>query len=164
MLIRKATKNDAAAITGIYNYYIKNTPITFEIKTIRPSEIARRMKGQFKKFPWLVGVVEGKIVGYAYATEFQDREAYKYSKELTVYLHKEHLGCGYGTLLYKKLISILKKTDCAVIIGGIALPNKVSVKLHEKLGFKKVAHFKKVGRKFNKWIDVGYWEKTLLKR
>lgn len=161
MLIRKAAIKDAAAIAKIYNYYIKHTPITFEIKTIKTAEIAKRMKGHSKKYIWLVGVVDGVIIGYAYSSEFQERAAYKHSQELTVYLHKDHFGKGYGTLLYKKLIALVKKTDCAVMIGGIGLPNKGSVRLHEKLGFKKVAHFKKVGRKFGKWIDVGYWEKVL---
>ncbi len=161
MFIRKAEKRDAAAITKIYNYYIKNTPVTFELKAIRPAEIAKRMKGSSREFPWIVGLVDGIVIGYAYASEFQERAAYKHSKELTVYLHKDYFGRGYGNRLYKKLISMLKKADCAVMIGGIALPNKASVKLHEKLGFRKVAHFKKVGRKFGKWIDVGYWERIL---
>ena len=159
MLIRNARKRDSSAIAKIYNYYIENTPITFEIKKIKPSEIAKRMKGNSKEFPWIVGLVDGIVIGYAYASEFQERAAYKHSKELTVYIHKNHQGRGYGKMLYKKLISMLKKTDCAVMIGGIALPNKASVRLHEKLGFKKAAHFKKVGRKFGKWIDVGYWER-----
>ncbi len=161
MLIRNATKKDADSITKIYNHYIKNTPITFEIETLKPAEIAKRINVRSKRFPWLVGLVEGEIIGYAYASEFQERAAYRHSRELTVYLHKDHLGRGYGKILYGSLIAKLKNTDCAVMIGGIALPNKVSVGLHEKLGFKKVAHFKKVGWKFNKWIDVGYWEKIL---
>ncbi len=162
MLIRKATAKDALAISKIYNYYIKNTVITFETKVVQPAEIGRRMKsGSPVKHPWIVGVVDGRVVGYAYSDKFQERDAYRRSVELTVYLDNTLRGHGYGKALYGHLISMLKKTDIAVMIGGIALPNEASVKLHEYFGFKNVAHFKKVGFKLKKWIDVGYWEKIV---
>ncbi|MEI7904425.1 MAG: N-acetyltransferase family protein [Candidatus Firestonebacteria bacterium] len=99
MLIRKALKKDAPAITEIYNYYIKNTPVTFEVKPLKPAELAKRMDTPYGKYPWIVGVVEGKVIGYAYASEFQERAAYRYTKELTVYLDKDWTGRGYGKAL-----------------------------------------------------------------
>ncbi len=101
------------------------------------------------------------MYGYAYASEWKSRCAYRYSVETTVYLHPDARGKGIGTLLYQELIRKLSKLELHAAIGGIALPNDASVALHEKIGFKKAAHFKQVGYKFNKWVDVGYWELIL---
>ena len=101
---------------------------------------------------------EGQVVGYAYASRWKSRCAYRYSVETTVYLSSAATGKGFGSLLYEHLIAELRQRSIHSLIGGIALPNNASVSLHEKLGFEKVAHFKEVGWKFNQWIDVGYWE------
>jgi L-amino acid N-acyltransferase YncA len=101
---------------------------------------------------------DGGVIGYAYASEWNSRSAYKRSAEITVYLTNGETQRGLGTLLYTELIKQLKSMGCHAIIGGISLPNESSIRLHEKLGLEKVAHFKEVGCKFEKWIDVGYWE------
>ena len=78
-----------------------------------------------------------------------------------MYLHPEHLGHGWGSLLYAALLDDLRQLPIHTVIGGVALPNAASVRLHEKLGFRKVAHFSEVGLKFGRWIDVGYWQLLL---
>jgi phosphinothricin acetyltransferase len=103
--------------------------------------------------------VDEVIVGYAYASKWKERSAYKNTAEVTAYLKHGLSGQGYGKALYTTLLEALKALDCHVVLGCIALPNQASVGLHEYFGFSKVAHFTEVGRKFNQWIDVGYWQK-----
>jgi phosphinothricin acetyltransferase len=160
--IRSATAGDAAAVAGIYNPYIAKTIITFEEEPVDAGEIARRIADvHAKSLPWLIAESGGAVVGYAYATRWQPRCAYRSSAEVTVYLASDQGGRGIGSMLYTQLLAILRKCDVHAVIGGIALPNDASVALHEKFGFKKIAHFEEVGFKFNRWIDVGYWQRIL---
>jgi len=121
----------------------------------------RRVNQVTAKFPWIVYEEKGIVIGYAYASSWKERSAYRFSVEGTVYLDKDQIGRGIGIKLYEHLLHELEKNNIHYIIGGISLPNEASVALHERLGFRKCAHFKEVGRKFNQWIDVGYWEKIL---
>ncbi len=111
--------------------------------------------------PWLVAIDASRVIGYARASKWKGRSAYRFSIESTVYLAPGYSGNGIGSLLYEALIRELKESGFHVMIGGIALPNPASVALHEKFGMKQVAHFNEVGFKFDKWIDVGYWQVTL---
>ena len=160
-MIRKVTKDDVFIICGIYNYYIRDTIVTFEEQEIDVREMERRVNQVTAKFPWIVYEENGRVIGYAYASSWKERSAYRFSVEGTVYLDKDQIGRGIGIKLYEHLLYELKKNNIHYIIGGISLPNEASVALHERLGFKKCAHFKEVGRKFHQWIDVGYWEKIL---
>ena len=161
-MIRPATASDADSIARIYNHYILNTFITFEEQTVSASEIAGRIaEVASASLPWLVAEHGGRIVGYAYASKWKGRCAYRFTVESSVYLDANSVGNGYGTRLYQHLFAALKACGMHVVIGGIALPNAASVALHEKLGLKKVAHFSEVGFKFDNWIDVGYWQATL---
>ncbi|MBD0401581.1 arsinothricin resistance N-acetyltransferase ArsN1 family B [Flammeovirga sp. EKP202] len=160
-MIREITLNDAQAVADIYNYYIENTVVTFEETAVSAEEIKQRILAKREDLPWIVFEKEGVVVGYAYASEWKSRCAYKFSIESTVYLKNTNLKEGIGTLLYTELIDRIKKTNVHAIIGGIALPNDGSTRLHEKLGFEKVAQFREVGYKFDQWIDVGYWELIL---
>lgn len=159
MKVRLVTSEDANAICDIYNFYVANTTITFEEKNVDLVEMRRRIENYITYYPWFVCEVDNQLVGYAYATKWKERTAYRHSAEITVYLKNDSVGSGYGTALYKELLSALCKTECHTILAGIALPNESSIKLHENFGFKKVAHFEAVGFKFGKWIDVGYWQK-----
>ncbi len=156
-MIREALQSDAKAISEIYNYYILNTIVTFEIEPITSEEILRRMESYKKIGPYLVYEDEKEIIGYAYVSKFRDRKAYDNSVESTIYIKNGYSGKGLGYILYSELLSLLLP-KYHVIIGGISLPNEASIKLHEKLGFRKVGHFAEVGMKFGKWIDVGFWE------
>lgn len=157
-MIRSATPSDAFAITTIYNHYVATSTITFEEEPVSTEDMAQRIQDVTDKFVWYVYEHEGKVVGYAYATAWRTRCAYRLSVESSVYVSKDYPHLGIGTKLYQFLLDDLKDRGICVVIGGIALPNPASIALHEKFGFEKVAHFKKVGRKFEKWIDVGYWE------
>lgn len=160
--IRPATPDDSAAIADIYNYYIKKTTVTFEEEPISPSEMARRMEeASSASLPWVVAELGGRVVGFAHGSEWKGRCAYRFSVEITVYVDPDRTGLGVGTELCHHLLLLLEKLGIHSVIGAIALPNEASVALHEKLGFEKVAHFKEVGFKFGKWVDVGYWQLVL---
>jgi phosphinothricin acetyltransferase len=111
--------------------------------------------------PWLVAEMAGRTVGYALARPWKERSGYRFSVEVAVYVVPELAGRGVGTLLYSRLFEELAGRGVHAVIGGIALPNEASVALHEKFGMRKVAHFEQVGYKFGRWIDVGYWQRTL---
>jgi L-amino acid N-acyltransferase YncA len=161
-MIRTAMAGDAEAIARIYNHYVASTIITFEEQAVSAGEMAARMAEiAAAHLPWLVAEQDGRIVGYAYASKWKGRCAYRFSAECTVYLDPDRLGMGYGTKLYERLFAALRECGMHAVIGGVALPNPASVALHEKLGMKKVAHFGEVGFKFDRWIDVGYWQATL---
>lgn len=112
-------------------------------------------------YPWFVAEVEGEVVGYAYASRWKERSAYRYTVETSVYINHQHTGKGYAVYLYKRLIAHLKARGMKVLLAGISLPNDDSVKFHERFGFEKVGQLRDVGFKFGKFIDVGYWELRL---
>lgn len=159
--IRLATTQDAAAICQIYNPYILNTVISFETEAVSVEEMVQRIEDVLAEFPWLVYEEQGRILGYAYAGKWRARKAYQHSVESSVYIAQDSGGKGIGTLLYQRLIDELSKQSVHAVFGGIALPNPGSVALHEKLGFVKVGHLPQVGRKFDQWLDVGYWQLLL---
>lgn len=160
-MIRDARKDDGAALSAIYNPYITDFVTSFEIHPVAPEEMAERIQRIAAHYPWLVYERAGEILGYAYASRWKDREAYHYCAETTIYLRGGAEGKGIGTLLYRALLNRLPAHEVKVAIGCIALPNDASVALHEKLGFQKVGHFPAVGHKFDDWIDIGYWRKSL---
>jgi phosphinothricin acetyltransferase len=157
--IRPATLQDAARICAIYNHYVTTTTISFEEDAVGEQEMAQRIADVGAAgLPWLVLEVDGALAGYAYATTWRVRPAYRYSVESSVYLDPAFAGRGFGRLLYAALLDILRARALHLVIGGIALPNDASIGLHEAMGFRKVAHFSEVGKKFGRWLDVGYWE------
>lgn len=161
-MIRPAEPRDAEAIAAIYNHYIVNTIITFEEEVITAQDITERIKETgAANLPWLVAEEDGAVVGYAYASKWKGRCAYRYSVECSVYFSPSSVSKGWGTKLYEALFGVLREKSIHVVIGGIALPNPASVALHEKLGMKQVAHFNEVGFKFERWLDVGYWQMSL---
>ena len=160
--VRAVTPADAGAVAAIYNHYVLQTVVTFEEEPVTADEISRRIdEVRAGSLPWFVAEGAGGIAGYAYASRWRARSAYRFSSEVTVYLAPEQGRRGIGSALYAELLSALRAGGLHATIGGIALPNDASVALHEKFGFKKVAHFEQTGFKFNRWIDVGYWELIL---
>jgi phosphinothricin acetyltransferase len=160
--VRSAALEDAPAVAGIYNHYVAHTAVTFEEEAVPALEISRRIaEANSVALPWLVAERDGAIVGYAYATRWRARRAYRFSTEVTAYVAADQLGRGVGSVLYTHLIAELRKCQVHAAMGGIALPNDASIALHQKFGFRKVAHFDQVGFKFNRWIDVGYWQLLL---
>jgi phosphinothricin acetyltransferase len=160
-MIRRATAADAAAIADIYNHYVRETVITFEETPVSADDMARRIADVTQRYPWLVSERDGAVVGFAYATEWKSRSAYRFSVETTIYVATGDHAYGLGTALYEALLAELKARKLHSAVGIIALPNRASVALHEKLGFKKIGHFAEVGWKFERWVDVGYWQRIL---
>jgi phosphinothricin acetyltransferase len=160
--IRPASPPDAARICAIYNHYVTTTTVSFEEDPVGEPEMAQRIADVIAAgLPWLVLEVDGELAGYAYATKWRVRPAYRFSVESSVYLDQKFAGRGLGRLLYGTLLDALRGRELHLVIGGIALPNDASIALHEALGFRKVAHFSEVGKKFGRWLDVGYWELRL---
>ena len=159
--IRPVNSDDAEAICAIYNHYVQNSTISFEEDGVSPTEMSRRIVDVTESLPWLVIENEGVVDGYAYATKWRARSAYRFSVEITVYLSPSAIGKGYGASLYANLMEQLATLGVHAVIAGIALPNEKSIKLHEKIGLKKIAHFEQVGFKNQQWIDVGYWQKMM---
>ncbi len=161
-MIRQANRKDASSVADIYNYYIDNSIITFETEHVSTENMAARIEEIISQnLPYLVVEEDHKVVGYAYASKWKGRCAYRFSVESTVYLDHQATGKRYGTKLYQELFKQLKALNYHAVIGGISLPNPGSIALHEKMGMENVAHFKQTGFKFGKWIDVGYWQKLL---
>ncbi len=160
--IRPATAADADRIRTIYNHYIATTTISFEEEPVTAADMAQRIADvAASRLPWLVMLDGDTLIGYAYATKWRVRAAYRFAVETTVYLDPDYAGKGAGTVLYEALLNELRQRRLHLAIGGIAQPNEASVRLHERLGFRKVAHFSEVGLKFGRWIDVGYWQLKL---
>lgn len=160
--IRPAVAADAARICAIYNPYIASTTITFEEAPVAEIEMARRILDVNEAgLAWLVADLGGEIIGYAYATRWRARPAYHHSVESTIYFDPEASGHGVGERLYRRLLDELHSRGLHAVIAGIAQPNARSVALHERLGFKKVAHFTEVGFKLGQWVDVAYWQLML---
>ena len=157
-MIRNVKITDASTIANIYNHYILNTNVTFEEVAITADEMKKRISATIPKLPWMVFEKQQEVIGYAYASNWKGRIGYRFSFEISVYLKDGQQGQGIGTQLYATLIDNLIEQGAKNIIGGVALPNPASVRLHEKLGFKKVAHYEKIGVKFGEWIDVAYWQ------
>lgn len=160
--VRAISDTDAEPVTRIYNHYIANTIITFETEPIDSADMLDRIREtRDAGLPWIVAESGTGVAGFAYASRWKGRCAYRFSVESTIYLDAEQTGRGLGKRLYAHLIDEIRAMSMHSVIGGISLPNDASVRLHEKLGFKKIGQFEQVGHKFDRWIDVGYWQLLL---
>ena len=168
VIIRTATVNDAKDLLAIYSYYVTNTAITFEYDIPTVEEFAERIAKTLEKYPYLVAVVDDKVVGYAYASKLKDRAAYAKSVELSIYIDRSFKGRGIGGKLYQALSDELKQTGIINLYACIAYAdtedeylNHDSVDFHKHMGFKIVGHFNKCGCKHNRWYDVLWLEKII---
>jgi len=160
-MIRKVQIEDTKQLLAIYNYYVKNSIVTFDITPLSLQEFKEKMTRISKRYPFIVFEEKNEILGYAYGSKWRSKSAYEHTVESTVYVKHDALGKQIGTKLYAELLTVLKQQNYHVVLGGLTLPNKASVRLHEKFGFKEVAHFKEVGLKFDTWHDVGFWQLKL---
>lgn len=161
LLVRDAIGADAAACAAIYAPIVRDTPISFELDAPDATEFAARIARIQAHDPWYVATRDDEVVGYAYATEFRARPAFSATRETTVYVHPDHHGTGVGSTLMRHLLAELRDRGHHLAVAGIALPNDGSVALHEQLGFESVGVFREVGRKFDAWHDVGFWQLRL---
>jgi phosphinothricin acetyltransferase len=160
--IRPATASDAAAISAIYDHYVRTTSHNFEYETPDAAEIARRMEDvRTAGLPYLVALVKGNIVGYAYATQWRPRPAYRFAVEDSLYVDKEWAGRGIGRQLLTALIEGCRKAGIKQMVAGIGGDNPASVALHTGLGFKHIGVLRNVGYKFERWLDLTLMQRTL---
>ena len=160
-MIRPAAPEDAAAIAAIYAPHVLGGTVSFEVEPPDAAEIARRMASSGGLYPWLVAADEAGVIGYAYATRFRDRAAYRFVVETSIYVADRAQRRGVGRLLYATLIETLRAQGFVHAIGALALPNDASVTLHEALGFRPAGVYREVGFKHGQWIDVGIWQCAL---
>jgi L-amino acid N-acyltransferase YncA len=177
--IRAATGSDLPSMVAIYNHYVRESVYTFEEQELSAEQLGERWRkvtegecedSSRRRLPWLVAeTVESQggggdataILGYAYADLWKPRTAYCNSVEVTIYLHPDALGRGLGQPLYRALLDELRNQKLHSAMASIALPNPASVKLHQALGFSKIGQAREIGRKFDRWVDVGYWQLML---
>jgi phosphinothricin acetyltransferase len=161
-LIRLAGEVDVAAIAAIYRPYVEVSRISFEESAPDATEMAARMASPLH--PWLVAEEDGRVVGYASSSPYHRRPAYRWTVETSIYLAPEAQGCGLGRELLSSLINLLTKQGYVTAIAAIALPNPVSVTLHERLGFVSAGTYRGVGFKLDEWTDVSLWQRDLAPR
>ena len=161
MIVRRAGPADSTAIAAIYAPYVTDSFVSFETEAPDEAEMRRRIESGGGLHPWLVAEAEGGIVGYASASPFRPRAAYRFAVETSVYLDVRHCGRGFGRALYRRLLELLELQGFAQAIGAISLPNEASVRLHERLGFEPAGLYRRVGWKCGDWHDVGLWQRAL---
>lgn len=161
MEIRVATVHDAKDIQRIYAPYVEKTCITFEYEIPSVQEMAMRIEKTLEKYPYLVAVIDGQIVGYAYAGAMRVRKAYEWCCELSIYIDEKYQHQGIAKKLYQILISLLKAMNMQTLYACITYPNEKSEKFHQFFGFQQNALFQKCGYKFNQWLDVFWMEKSI---
>jgi phosphinothricin acetyltransferase len=155
--IRRATEADAEAIAAIYEPYVLNSAISFEIEPPNADEIRRRIQFITKSFPWLVCENDSGILsGYAYASAHRERPAYRWATDCTVYVDARNHRQGIGRGLYTSLFELLRHQGYFKTYAGITLPNEGSIGLHTVLGFQPVGIYEKVGYKLGGWRDVAW--------
>lgn len=161
--IRPAVLDDLPRLTEIYNHYVVNTPVTFDVE---PKTVESRISWfeQFRptgRYRLLVAEEDGLLIGYAGTARFRPKAAYDTTVETTIYCCPNTIGRGIGTRLYSALFEAVRDEDIHRIVAGYALPNPASARLHERLGFKLVGIFSANGRKFGRYWDVAWTERPL---
>jgi L-amino acid N-acyltransferase YncA len=160
--IRPARAEDAAAIAAIYAPYVLGGTVSFETEASDVDAMRDRMAASDGFYPWLVattGEADGDaVLGYAYATKFRERPAYRYVVETSIYMAGSAQQRGTGRLLYEALIDTLRAQGFTQAIGVLSLPNDASITLHEAVGFRRAGVYREVGFKQGRWIDVGVWQ------
>lgn len=161
-LLRDADASDAADLAALYNHYILETTFNLEETALAPGAMQARIDASYAAgLPWLVLRDPSRLLGFACAGAWKARSGYRHTVEVSVYLAPDAHGIGHGSRLFDALLRRLPGAGVHAAIAGITLPNPASIALHETFGFRKIGHFSDVGRKFGRWIDVGYWQRLL---
>jgi phosphinothricin acetyltransferase len=161
-MIRPVHIRDTNALLDIYNYYVINTVVTFDIEPLTVLTFQDKLNSINAEYPFIVFEEGNEILGYAYGSKFRPKPAYNHTVESTIYVKHTAHGKQVGTKLYSELLKQLKQTNAHTVLGVLTIPNEASIKLHEKFGFEHVAHLKSVGLKFGEWQDVGIWQLNLI--
>ncbi|NRA58100.1 MAG: N-acetyltransferase family protein [Phycisphaerales bacterium] len=156
--VRPLEAGDVPPANALTNWYIEHTAVHFALEPSGDDEFAAVWQRGSRTYPWLAAEVDGSFAGFAKAAVWREREAYQNTCEVGIYIARGFEGKGVGTALYRDLLDRLRAAGFHTVIGGMTLPNDASAALHERMGFAKVAHFERVGRKFDQWHDVGFWQ------
>ena len=161
--IRPARESDLERLTEIYNYYVINTPITFDLEPFSVEERCEWFRHYSASGPHrlLIAESDGLVVGYVTSSRFRPKAGYETSVETSIYLAPEATGRGMGTDLYAALFAALAEEGLHRAYAGVTLPNPTSMALHRKFGFRSIGVYREVGRKFGKYWDVEWFEKPL---
>ena len=159
--IREARPADAPAVLDIYRPFVTDTAVSFEAEAPNVAEMEARIASAQSQWSWLVAEVDGRVAGYAYASAFRARAAYRYGVETSAYVHADYRGKGVAGLLYRRLFDVLRAKGYCNAYAGIVLPNDASVGFHKSLGFTLAGTFRRAGWKFGRWHDVSWWEVEL---
>lgn len=162
-LIRPSTDADVPAMTAIYAQAVLTGRASFEIEAPDATEIARRRADVLAKaLPWLAAEADGQLLGYAYASPFRPRLAYRYTLEDSIYVHEVARGRGIGRLLLAELLARCEAWGARQMIAAIGdSNNRASIAVHASAGFAPVGTYRNVGRKFDEWLDVVLMQRTL---
>jgi phosphinothricin acetyltransferase len=163
-VIRNAVEDDLRALTDIYNHYIVHTSVTFDLLPFTPDERRSWFDAHGATGPYRLLVAtehEGVILGYATTSRWRPKAAYQTTVESSVYVHPSAVGRGCGRALYESLFQSIADEDLHRVVAGISLPNDASIRLHENCGFRSVGVFSGVGRKFDRYWDVAWFERCL---
>lgn len=157
---------DLAALTDIYNHYVRETAVTFDIAALTPGErrpwlLSHPEDGPHRLLVARTSDPDGRVLGYATSSPFRPKAAYATSVETSIYTAPGASGRGIGTLLYKRLFEALETEDVHRAYAGVTLPNEASIRIHRRFGFEELGVFREVGRKFGAYHDVAWFEKRL---
>jgi L-amino acid N-acyltransferase YncA len=159
--VRVARPDDSLAFAAIYAPFVNESAVSFEERAPTARDMAARILAVTRTYPWLAAERYGEVVGYAYATRFRERSAYRWSVETTVYLRQDARGMGIGGMLYGRLLESLRERGYQSAFAGITMPNPASVALHRSLGYTPVGVFRRAGYKFGRWHDVAWWQRLI---
>lgn len=154
---RLARLEDAAALLEIYRPAIEESAISFEETSPSVEEFAARICDAAEERPWLVVELDNQVAGYAYASRFRERSAYRWCAESAIYVASWAQQRGVGAGVYQKLMEQCRLRRITTLMGVITLPNEASIRLHEKLGFQHTGTWPRCGHKLGRWWDVGVW-------
>ncbi|MEI8114056.1 MAG: N-acetyltransferase family protein [Bacteroidia bacterium] len=157
-IIRLAERRDVTGILEIYSPFILKTSVTFEETVPDEESFWKRMQEIMTELPLLVCEIDGRIAGYAYASGYRSRASYRWTKEVSVYIHPDFHRRKIADALYTSLHELVRYQGISNLLAIITMPNEASVAFHEYFGYRKCAEFSKVGYKLGEWQNVGWFE------
>jgi phosphinothricin acetyltransferase len=152
---------DAAACAAIYLPFVTESATSFDEDPPTADYFAHKIEELSATHPFLVATEDAEVIGYAYASEYRTRVAYRWSAEVSVYIHADHRGKGVGRALYNSLLDLMRRQGFRSAVAGITVPNEASIALHESCGFEMVGVFRRIGFKLGEWRDVAFLQLQL---